>query len=171
MIYSSCFPPSEIPDWFSSPSFNGYSVTIQLPSNVYNDGDWIGLVLCAYFSELEHPLTTTFSSDYFDPEIPHHLVCHLELEFERDGIDPLHRHQITKEEFNKLQCDHGEFMWLSYIPRHWFSYQLNYCNVIEACFASDRGRWRAHKCGLRLLYLNEVEGFQQTINRLHGLAG
>ncbi|XP_060671636.1 TMV resistance protein N isoform X2 [Ziziphus jujuba] len=174
MIYSSCFPPSEILDWFNSQSsINGCSVTIQLPSNVYNDGDFLGLALCAYFSELEHPLNTSSINGNFDPEMPHHLVCHLELEVEgnRVGIETLHHHRITNKELNKLHHDHGEFMWLSYISRNWLSNQLNDSSLIEASFASDKGWWRAHKCGLCLVYNEQVEEFQQRINHCMALLG
>ncbi|KAH7516756.1 hypothetical protein FEM48_Zijuj10G0168600 [Ziziphus jujuba var. spinosa] len=155
--YSSCFPPTDILDWFNHHS-NGPSLTIQLSSNLCSDDNWIGLALCSYFADPEHP--TTFFGN-FDLEIlGHYLVCYLETE--RAGLDPLHQHEITNEEFKKL--DSGEFIWLSYIPRLWFSDQLKDCNLIEASFASERGGWRSQRCGLRLLYRHDEEEFKQTLN-------
>lgn len=157
MIYSSCFPPTEIGDWFNQ-HVSGPSLEIQPLSNLCSDDTWIGLALCAYFSDPEHP--TNFL-DKFDPDFSHYLVCVLETE--RVTLGPLHHHRITNEEFKKLE--NGEFIWLSYIPRLWFSEQLEDFNLnIEASFASDRGSWQAQKCGLRLLFRHDEEEFKQTIN-------
>ncbi|XP_060669072.1 uncharacterized protein LOC107417682 isoform X1 [Ziziphus jujuba] len=142
----SCCPPTEILEWFTHHT-SGPSVTIQLPPYLCRDATWIGLALCAYFSDLEH-------TSEFDPEIPHYLTCHLETD--RVRLDPLHKN------FNMLRD--VEFMWLSFIPHIWFGDQLNNCNLIEASFASERGGWGAHKCGLRLIYLHDEEEFKQIIN-------
>ena len=132
-------------------------MTIQLPSNVYSDGNWIGLALCAYFSEFEHP--SSFC-DNFDLQAPHYLVCHLETE--KVGLQHLHHYQISNDEPRKSY--HGEFMWISYIPRLYFLDRLDHCTLIEASFASERVGFRANKCGLRLLYRHDEEEFKQTIN-------
>ncbi|KAF3432371.1 hypothetical protein FNV43_RR27111 [Rhamnella rubrinervis] len=157
ILYDSCFPPTEILEWFSHHNTTGPSVTIQLPSKVYSDDSWIGLALCAYFSEFEHP--STFS-DKFDLEAPHYLVCYLETE--KVGLQSLHHCEISNDEPKKSY--HGEFIWMSYIPRLLFSEQLDHCTLIEASFASDRVGFGANKCGLRLLYRHNEEEFQKTIN-------
>ncbi|XP_030967384.1 uncharacterized protein LOC115987912 isoform X2 [Quercus lobata] len=48
-LYNFCFPPSKIQDWFCHPN-HGHLVTIDLPSNLYHDSNWMGLVLYASFS-------------------------------------------------------------------------------------------------------------------------
>ena len=133
-------------------------MTIQLPTELYSDGNWIGLALCAYFTYPNQHSSTIF--DDFDLEIPHYLVCYLKPE--RVSLESLHHYRATNHEFNKL--NHGEVIWLSYIPRSWFSDQLNQCTLIEASFASERVGFRANKCGLRLLYRHDEEEFKQTIN-------
>nr|XP_048318174.1 disease resistance protein RPS4B-like [Ziziphus jujuba var. spinosa] len=148
MIYNSCFPPTEILDWFIHHG-NGPSAEIQLPSNLY-DGDWIGVALCAYFTYDEHPSTFI---DNFDPEIPQFLICNF-------GLDTLHLYQMT----NEVKKIDGEFIWLSYIPRLWFSDQWKDSSLVEASFASDIGGLRAQKCGLRLLYRHDEEEFKLTIS-------
>ncbi|KAH7514284.1 hypothetical protein FEM48_Zijuj11G0072300 [Ziziphus jujuba var. spinosa] len=147
MIYDSFFRPTEILDWFRHHN-NDSSVIIQLPSNVYGDGNWIGLALCSYFSGLQHQ------------EIPHNVTC--QLKTEKVGLEAWHEYQITNEELRKLNS--GEFIWVSFIPRLWFTDQLNLCSVIEASFESDRQELSAYKCGLRLLYQHDEEEFKQTIN-------
>nr|XP_048319464.1 uncharacterized protein LOC112493411 [Ziziphus jujuba var. spinosa] len=147
MIYDSCFPPTEILDWFRLHS-TGSSLTIQLPPSLYGDGNWIGLALCAYFSDLQHQ------------EIPHRLTC--QMKTEKVGLESQHEFQITNEELKKLNS--GEFIWMSYIPRRWFSDRLKHCSLIEASFESDRQKLSAYKCGARLLYQHDEEEFKQTIN-------
>nr|XP_048321594.1 disease resistance protein RPS4B-like [Ziziphus jujuba var. spinosa] len=148
MIYNSCFPPTEILDWFIHHG-NGPSAEIQLPSNLY-DGDWIGVALCAYFTYNEHPSTFI---DNFDPKIPQFLICNF-------GLDTLHLYQMT----NEVKKIDGEFIWLSYIPRLWFSDQWKHSCLVEASFASDIGGLRAQKCGLRLLYRHDEEEFKRIIS-------
>nr|XP_048319495.1 uncharacterized protein LOC112493310 [Ziziphus jujuba var. spinosa] len=144
MIYDSCFPPIEILDWFGHHS-SGSSVRIQLPSNVHSDDNLLGLVLCAYFSGLQHQ------------EIPHNLTC--QMKTVKVGLESQYEYQITNQELKKLSG--GEFIWASYIPRLWFSDQLNCCSVIVVSFESNIQELSAYKCGVRLLYQHE---FKQTIN-------
>lgn len=129
---------------------------MQLASDGDTDGNWTGLVFCAYFSQLQH--LTTFP-DGFDLKVPHNLICHMETE--RAGMD-LHHYQITNEEFKKF-CGE-EFIWLSYVPRPWDSYQLDHSTSIEASFASDRPGWLVLKCGVRLLYRHDEEEFKHKLH-------
>ncbi|KAF3432363.1 hypothetical protein FNV43_RR27103 [Rhamnella rubrinervis] len=78
---------------------SGPSVTIQLPSNLYSDGDWLGLALCAYFSELEHPHTFPGS---FDSETPHYASFtsdRVVIGANKCGLRLLYRHD--EEEFRQ----------------------------------------------------------------------
>ncbi|XP_024177195.1 uncharacterized protein LOC112182868 [Rosa chinensis] len=154
--YNSCFPPNEIAEWFGHPS-SGSSVTISLPSYLYDDPNWTGLALCAYFSVLNH---TTTDLDNLDQEISHNLTCLLETD--RGCLESLHGYCTTNQEFEWLY-HMGGFIWLSYIPRWWFLDQLNERSHLEASIGSDRGSLCVHRCGLRLLYLQDEEGFKQTI--------
>lgn len=147
IIYDSCFLPIEILDWFGHHN-SGSSVRIQLPSNVHSDGNWLELALCACFSSLQHQ------------EIPHNLTC--QLKTKKVGQESRHEYQINNEELKKLKS--GKFIWFSYIPRLWFSDQLNCCSLIEASFESDRQELSSYKCGLRLLYQQDENEFKHTIS-------
>lgn len=157
-IYNSCFPSSITLEWFGHQS-NDSSATISLPHNLNLDSNWIGLAVCAYFSVLERP---TVDIDNLDiPAISHHLICNLESD--RDSLESLHDYCTTNEEFLWLHL--GGFVWVSYIPRAWFSDQLNECGVLEASIASDHEAFSVQKCGLRLVYQHDEEEFKQTISR------
>ncbi|BBH07355.1 Putative disease resistance TIR-NBS-LRR class protein [Prunus dulcis] len=154
-MYDSCFPPSITLEWFGDQS-SGSSIRVPLPSHLYSGPNWIGLALCASFSIMENP---TADLDNLNPESSHHLICHLESD--RGTIEPLHDYCITNEEFQWLPF--GGFIWVSYIPRAWFSDQLNECHVLEASFASDHKAFTVHECGLRLVYQHDEEEIKQTI--------
>ncbi|KAH7516738.1 hypothetical protein FEM48_Zijuj10G0166800 [Ziziphus jujuba var. spinosa] len=51
MIYNSCFPPTEIPEYSSSNHHSsGHSVTIEIPTNLYSDGNRLGVAVYVYLS-------------------------------------------------------------------------------------------------------------------------
>ncbi|XP_061993336.1 uncharacterized protein LOC133711197 [Rosa rugosa] len=128
-IYNSCFPPNEIVEWFELQS-NGPSITkltILLPPDLYRDANWIGLAFCASFAALKNS-SANFANNV-DPGLPHHLTCHLEKD-DGGSLESLHDYCTTNEEFQWMHL--GGFMWLSYIPRTWFSDQLNDCGCLEA---------------------------------------
>ncbi|KAB2631337.1 TMV resistance protein N-like [Pyrus ussuriensis x Pyrus communis] len=142
-VYNSCFPSNIDLEWFGHQS-NDYSLTISLPQNLNMDSNWLGLAVCANFAILEH---LTSEIDKLDiPEISHNLSCH----FETDKGNSLHHYCTSKEEFMWLHL--GGFVWVSYLPRVWFSDQLNECSSLEASV-----------CGLRLLYQHDEEEFTQAI--------
>uniref|UniRef100_A0A2N9HQ95 Uncharacterized protein n=1 Tax=Fagus sylvatica TaxID=28930 RepID=A0A2N9HQ95_FAGSY len=137
--YSSCSPPVEILHWFKHNS-NEPSVTIDISTNLYNDGEWKGLALCAYFSIDDHQPFENPSS-----AISHHLVCLLETNVVGQKL-VLHVHRTAKEEFTWLDTD-GGFLWLSYIPRQSFPDQFSQYSYIEASIISDWPGVIVQKCG------------------------
>ncbi|PON51854.1 TIR-NBS-LRR-like protein [Parasponia andersonii] len=158
-MFNLCFPHAEILDWFRHHS-NGPSVTIQIPENLHGEvGNWIGLALCAYFSDLNPQHPTSFIEN-LDMETSHHLICHFQTE--RSGLEHPHIYRTTNDEFKWLK--HGcQFVWLFYIPRKWFSDQLNQRGSVEASFASDNQSLCVQKCGLRLVYCHDEDELKQTI--------
>uniref|UniRef100_A0A2N9HBW6 ADP-ribosyl cyclase/cyclic ADP-ribose hydrolase n=1 Tax=Fagus sylvatica TaxID=28930 RepID=A0A2N9HBW6_FAGSY len=137
--YSSCSPPVEILHWFKHNS-NEPSVTIDISTNLYNDGEWKGLALCAYFSIDDHQPFENPSST-----ISHHLVCHLETDVVGQKL-VLHEHRTANEEFTWLDTD-GGFLWLSYIPRQSFPDQFNQYSYIKASIITDWPGVIVKKCG------------------------
>lgn len=161
LVYNSCFPPSEILEWFNHRSGEP-PVTIHLPLNLYDDSTWRGLALCVSFSvNIKDP---TAILDILNSESAHHLYCHLESNV--GSLEPLHAYCLTKEDVMLLHL--GGFMWLSYIPRSSFPDWLNQCNHIEASIVSDCPDLTVVKCGLRLVHQHDEEEFKQTTR--HGLA-
>ncbi|RXH81127.1 hypothetical protein DVH24_005041, partial [Malus domestica] len=153
-VYNSCFPSNIDLEWFGHQS-NDYSLTISLAQNLNMESNWLGLAVCANFAILEH---LTSEIDKLDiPAISHNLSCH----FESDKGNSLHHYCTSKEEFMWLHL--GGFVWVSYIPRVWFSDQLNECSSLEASVVSDHEAFSVHKCGLRLLYQHDEEEFTQAI--------
>lgn len=148
-------------EWFGHHQSRDHSVEIQLPPCLSSDGNWIGLALCARFSDLENRTT---SIDKVNPEIPK-LVCHLETE--KSSLEDLHHYRPTNEEFKWL-CPTG-FIWLSYIPRQWFQDQLNECDLLEASFASENRGLFAEMCGLRLVYQHDEQEFKHHISMMNSL--
>ncbi|KAF3432362.1 hypothetical protein FNV43_RR27102 [Rhamnella rubrinervis] len=69
----------------------------QLPPNVHSDRNWVGLTLCAYFSDPGHPITVY---DNFDLDVPHNLVCFLDAE----KVDQLNHCTHIKASFASDRC-------------------------------------------------------------------
>jgi hypothetical protein len=163
LIYNSCFPQSEVINWFSHPS-NGPRVTIILPPNLYDDTTWTGLALFAFFSVLDHSTTLVGSQG---------SQVHCRLGFLSQNrnfcLESLHSYCLTEEDISLLKL--GGFMWLSYIPRGWFPKWLNRCSSIDAeindcsieAEINDCPGLTVHKCGLHLLYQINEEEFKETI--------
>ncbi|KAM1750800.1 hypothetical protein FF1_008966 [Malus domestica] len=153
-VYNSCFPSDIDLEWFGHQS-NDYSRTISLPQNLNMDSNWLGLAVCANFAILEHLTSEIEKLDI--PAISHNLSCH----FESDKVNSLHHYCTSKEEFMRLHL--GGFVWVSYIPRVWFSDQLNECSSLEASVVSDHEAFSVHGCGLRLLHQHDEKEFTQAI--------
>ncbi|KAM2137531.1 hypothetical protein ACFX1Q_009698 [Malus domestica] len=156
LIYNSCFPPNEIIDWFAGKS-RDHSVKVSLPPNLCEDTNWSGLALCAYFSVL---IRSNTDHENLDLDISHNLTCLLETD--KGSLDSPHSYCTPKQEFKWLNRM-GGFIWLSYIPRCWFSNQLIEGGHLEASIVSDCGSLGVHRCGLRLIYLKDEEGLKETI--------
>uniref|UniRef100_A0A7N2LAG3 C-JID domain-containing protein n=1 Tax=Quercus lobata TaxID=97700 RepID=A0A7N2LAG3_QUELO len=151
LVYNSCFPPSEILEWFNHRSGKP-PVTIHLPPNLYDDSTWRGLALCVSFSvNIKDP---TAILDILNSENAHHLYCHLESNV--GSLEPLHAYCLTKDDVMLLHL--GGFMWLSYIPHSSFPDWSNQCNHIDASIVSNCPDLTV-KCGLRLVHQHDEEEF------------
>lgn len=155
LIYNSCFPPSQILEWFNHLGDQSL-VKIRLPPNLHNDCTWVGLALCASFSSLE---LSTSIVDNLDSKVPYHLICRLETEI--GSLERLHIYRLLKEDLLLLKL--GRFIWLSYIPCGLFPNSLNRCSHIEASISTDCPGLSGQNCGFRLLYQNDEEEFRETI--------
>lgn len=160
-VCNSYCPPREILYWFSHSSV-APTVTIDMPKDLYGYNDWMGLVLCAYFSCHEDHIT---DFENFNSEVSHHLICLLETDI-GDSEQLLHINSTTCEEFIPLEVE-DEFLWLSFIPRWWFQDRLGQSSCLKASIASDWPGLMVYKCGLRFFRLLDEEEFEQIIFRCH----
>lgn len=154
-VYNSCFPPCEILEWFNHHS-NEPSVTFKLPSNFYEDSNWLGLALCASFS-VDKEDSAAIIENLETSQLE--LICHLETDI--GSVEPLHVYHPTEEDFMLFQL--GMFTWLSYIPRGSLPEWLNQCTRLKASIASDCPNLAVQMCGFRLIHLHDEAEFKQTI--------
>ncbi|KAM5585404.1 disease resistance protein Roq1-like [Rosa sericea] len=155
LTYDAIHPCTEIPDWFGHP--NERSVEIQLPPSLGGDENWIGVAICASYSPVQ-----------LNPQVSAYLKCVLRTEM--NNLTSVHRHQMTNEEVKWCVSSERKFIWLSYLPRHWFFYQLNDESALRASsFSSSPGLWFKEECGLRLVYRQDEEEFKQLCISLNSL--
>lgn len=124
------------------------------PPNLHNDSTWMGLAMCVYFSVQEQ--STNIVID-LDSQIHYLIFCHSK------GIKPSHTHFLTKEHLKLLRL--GRFIWMSYIPRQWFSNWLNQSSHIEASIRVVCPGLTMQKCGFRFLFQNDEMEWKETIRQ------
>lgn len=149
--YNFCFPGKKVLDWFKRQNSMSM-VGTELPSDLYNDNNWKGLLVCAYFSlhhDNHHPIASL--------DMPFKIMCHLKA----GGccLNPVSMFSITKEKLKWL--DHG-FIWVTYMPRVLLT-ELKEQSYVIARIYSDCTSVMVETCGIRLLYQQDVEDFKQTV--------
>ena len=153
--YNSSFPTTRTPSWFNHHS-RGHSVTIDIPPNLYDDCNWLGLALYASFSihwDREKSVSSINSS--------HFLYCRFQTS--NAGLDDqILVCRTTDEENNWLLGRYG-LIWISYIPGEAFKDMLHQGGCIEASFVSNWPGVTVLKCGLRLLYQHDQVQFEQEL--------
>lgn len=151
-------PQLEIPKWFCNQS-RGSSVAIQLPSELHNDNDWRGVILCASFSVNEH---RTSNYGNLDSDVPHNLMFLLKPNAVDSQLSLSVETDVTlKEKFMPLYVRRS--VWIYYVPRESLPNGLSLCSGMEALFRSDWPELTVQSCGLRLFYHQDVQQFEQTI--------
>ncbi|PON74041.1 hypothetical protein TorRG33x02_248180 [Trema orientale] len=168
-MYDLCFRDpftDEHQKWFSVHFKDLSASTCRLSSDPkINLNNWLGLALYAHFREPEKPETTSY--DGSDPEIPKYLTSCFKNEM--TGQEYIHEYLATGEELNWLR--EGGFVWLSYLPRSWVlkdtqaAYQLHQHRIMDVYFRSNTRVLPAHHLGIRLVYSDNVEEFQEIIKQ------
>ena len=158
IVYHYCFPPSKIQEWFSHQNLHGNSVTIDLPSNLYHDNNWMGLVLYASFSIHGDPNIilknrVAESSDHF-------LYCQCQM---MPNMDDEQISCHTRGEEITWLLNLGEFIWVCYVPGEIIKNLLDHSSHTQASFVSDWPDLIVHKCALRLLYQHDQVQFNQEL--------
>ena len=155
--YNCCFPPSKIQDWFSQKN-HGHSVTMDLPSSLYHNSNWTGLVLYASFSIHGDP---NFILSHLNLGKSYSLYCQCQMSMVNVD-DQTIAFSTSKEEITWL-LELGEFIWISYIPGEPFKNMLQHCNRIEASFVSDWPGMIVQNCASQLLYQHDQVQFEQEL--------
>nr|XP_023929824.1 uncharacterized protein LOC112041155 [Quercus suber] len=153
--YNSRFPTRRTPRWFNHHCRLGHSVTIEIPPNLYEDNNWLGLALYASI------LIPRGQENTVPANSSHFLYC--QFQTSKASLD----NQIlvcrtTDEENNWLQKLFG-LIWISYIPGEALKDMLHQCGHIKASFVSDWPSVMVQKCGLRLLYQHDQSQFEQQL--------
>ena len=130
-------------------------MTIEIPPNLYEDNNWLGLSLYASI------LIPRGQENAVPANSSHFLYC--QFQTSKASLD----NQIlvcrtTDEEDNWLQKIFG-FIWISYIPGEALKDMLHQCGHIKASFVSDWPSVMVQKCGLRLLYQHDLSQFEQQL--------
>lgn len=145
------FPSKEIPEWFNHQS-NCSTSGIELPPNLHEDDNWMGLVICAAFSIHENP--SSFS------ETSLKILCHLMTN--RSCVNAVPVHSITKDKFSWLHL--RGLIWLTYVP-HALLTDLNESSCVLARIYNRSPGLVVDKCGIRLLYKQDLPEFKQSITQ------
>ncbi|XP_065631192.1 uncharacterized protein LOC136068235 isoform X1 [Quercus suber] len=161
--YNCCFPPSKIQDWFSH-QIHGCSATMDLPSNLYHNSNWMGLVLYASFS-IQGDINFILSN--LNSGKSHSLYCQCQMSM-ANVDDQTIAFSTSKEEITWL-LELGEFIWISYVPGEPFKNMLQHCSHIEASFVSDWSGVTVQNCALQLLYQRDQVQFEQELKHCNNL--
>jgi hypothetical protein len=143
-------PGFAIQQWFTHQKL-GNSVIIELPPNWCNSG-WMGFALCASFDAFGS-LENNSSVDKI-----------LGLRAYVRALGDMPHSLYTSKIFFGVTPGMGH-IWLLFLSRDsWFATVHNgECSQIEVVFEDYGPRLNVQKCGVRLVYEQDVEEFNQTI--------
>ncbi|XP_021814701.1 TMV resistance protein N-like isoform X2 [Prunus avium] len=144
---------TEIPEWFSH-MVTACSIAIQLSPDLIDYRKLMGVALCAVFSLKGHPAASCIGSDsgtsyFYQCKLPIHKF------FESK---PLILHGKLHRKFGT-----DDFLWVFYLPRRFFPNVLSDSSVMSALFETNNPCMEVKKCGVRLVYEQDVAGFIQTL--------
>lgn len=139
-------------------------MTIDVPPNLYEDNNWMGLALYASFSFCGHPETLI---ENLKSDIPHFLYCQFRSSVA--GLDDEILSCYTSREEIMWLLNLGGFIWISYVPGEPLKRILRQSNHIEASIVSDWPCMMVKKCALRLFYEHDEMLFRQKLIHMNGL--
>lgn len=130
-------------------------MTIDLPPNLYQDSNWMGLILYAFFSIQGDPGPILSSES-----IPHFLYC----QFVTSAGDYIGVHDCCTSRMEIMWLYNlGGFIWITYIPGEASEDAWRQLSHIEATFVSDWPSVIVKKCGFHLLYQHDQEPFERKL--------
>lgn len=139
-------------------------MTIDLPPNLYQDSNWMGLILYAFFSIQGDPeaVIKNFSSEL----IPHFLYS--QFVTSTGDCTNVQNCNTSRMEITWLY-NLGGFIWITYIPGEASEDAWRQLSHIEASFVSEWPSVIVKKCGYRLLYQHDQEQFQRKLKHCNCL--
>ncbi|KAM1030009.1 hypothetical protein FF1_033914 [Malus domestica] len=144
----------EFPKWFLNPN-KGDSAQIEVPQNLYDDGNWLGIALSVSSSIHEHP---NIINDTPDSEFARELICDLNTQVDRDN-----KLRFTFDTDKDMWLHAHDLIWFVYIPRALFPESWNQLNLVGATFGSNGPGLGLHECAIRLVFKEDVEELVQTL--------
>ncbi|XP_024162476.1 uncharacterized protein LOC112169642 [Rosa chinensis] len=158
---NSRFPGINIPKWFTNLN-KGSSAEISLPPKLFDDGNWLGISVCAYVSVQQHP-TNIIDISNPDSQNSRELICYLDY----TNVVRVISLPFPAEAGHGMWSHPCDFSWFIYIPRVRFSSFLNECNAATATIGSNSLDLGLQECALRLVFKEDVEDLIQTLSLCH----
>ena len=154
-------PGSEIPNWFKHQNV-GASVNLQVPSHLLSSGKFVAIATCAiYIFREHHPLDQLvwyYKGHQFEPW----LWCR----FNVNGCElPCDCVSLLTEEFGKVESYHLLLRCYSFtsLESRWKEkFYANEFTQIVVTFESDNPSVEITKCGVHLIFEQDIEDFKQT---------
>lgn len=143
------FYGAEIPRWKWFKHFNqGNSAEVELPPNVFDDANWLGIAVCAlYWQSHEDP---NIIGDRTTPDLEFNVLsCCLDSDVASDGLFDVKFERVLKKlkpwEFA------SDFTFFFYISRIRYLKFWRQCNLARVTFSSSSPCLGLHSCSLRLV--------------------
>ncbi|KAM5575912.1 TMV resistance protein N-like [Rosa sericea] len=159
-LFFCVFYGTEISKWKWFMHFNeGNSAEIQLPHNLYDDANWLGIAVCAFLwvsHEDSNMILRTPDSEF------NVLSCCLDSDVAWDSLFDVKIQQLVP----KLKPSEFSMDWtfFVYIPRggKYFKFWRQ-CNLARLTYSSSSPCLGVHSCALRLVFKEDVEDLVQTL--------
>ncbi|XP_062001709.1 uncharacterized protein LOC133718846 isoform X2 [Rosa rugosa] len=157
---SGIFLQKEISEWFI-PQYPSESMVLELPPNLENDVNFMGLVVCASFSVHASEADVL---KYLKPGLHPQLTCHFQ-NLSSDHSYGLRAPMIDASLENKFMWLYRRgFIWQEYLPRDLFKDLLHKDTSVKVSFRSDSSQLlEVQKCSFRILYKQDVEKFKHIL--------
>ncbi|XP_050378973.1 TMV resistance protein N-like [Argentina anserina] len=159
-LFFCVFYGTEISKWKWLMHFNpGNSAEIQLPSNLFDDANWLGIAVCAFLwvsHEDPNVILGTPDSDF------NVLSCCLDSDVAWDSLFDVKVQQLVpKLKPSDLAVD---LTWFVFIPRSGKYFKFwRQCNLARVTLLSSSPCLGLHSCALRLVFKQDVEDLVQTL--------
>jgi hypothetical protein len=131
-------------------------VRIVLPPKWYYNSHWMGFAICAVFSFHKHPSAINLDSGFLHP-----FKCHVETDL--GCVRPFYESSISEAQVGN---DQRSIIWVLFAPRWVFSEQWSEITWVEFSFMSESEHVSALKCGVRLVFQEDMEEFTRTYAQL-----